>query len=447
MNGENVTRVLESNDQELSVLRSKFAGIAVVTIARDDWRSLMESGAIANLKVSRYRGVKQLQAIDLGLDVTEMREIESIVNLGHRLLLPADILGEFNSLETRARQVLRSSGLSTPLGLFVPSKSYETLAATMANYKSRFEALVESLIANLPAHRERMAQEYERLAAQVLARVVASDPSAITWSSRDQWESDFVTRCMLHFPSADTLRSAFSFALSLSFVPLPYESQTETPIYAASSGDLVNLRRAVITEQREAREALVSDFLSSVQGELYGLVNEALSDTLASIKKNDSLSSRSVVQLKRVVAQIGDLNFWGDKRLETIQQEITALLERPSKTRSTTLATMVLDELSYQVRVANMGIESLRNESGITLPASESVVFMPVPLADRGDLLQEITAASAAQGDREALSPQQEQRVQEIMAQLGGVALSVSPASESASLPAVKSNKSTNRLF
>ena len=118
----------------------------------------------------------------------------------------------------------------------------------------------------------------------------------------------------------------------------------------------------MLKEQQETRSALVNDFLGSVQNEIYGLVNEALSDTLASIKKNDSLTSRSVVQLKNVVEKLSNLNFWGDRRLDTIKDEIQSLLDRPQKQRSAAIATTVLEELSYQARVANLDLQSLRDD-------------------------------------------------------------------------------------
>jgi hypothetical protein len=429
--------VLAQNEQELSALRARFSGLASVNIAQNDWRALMESGALATLKVSRYRGVKQLVAADLGLDPTEVAEVESIINLGHRLLLPAPVLAEFNTLETRARQVLRQSGLKTPMGLFVPSRAYDGLASNMATFKDSFNYLVASLLDNLPAHRERMSQEYERLASQVLARLLASDPYSVGYASRDQWQQDFTERCMLHFPSPEQLAGAFSFSLSLSFVPLPYQSQTETPQYAAAGSDLINLRRAVIAEQEQARQSLVQDFLGSVQEELYGLVNESLSDVLASIKKNDSLGSRSIVQLKTVVTQISQLNFWGDRRLETIKEELDALLARPSKTRSAGLASNILEELSYQTRVAAIAIASARSQDdSIVLPQAVTQPLELLAGKTQGlDLTQpkEIKASSwqdvqsgleDAQARYDALTPaqqeEQDNKTQDILDRLAG---------------------------
>jgi hypothetical protein len=374
----NVQNTVESNEEILREMRNKFANLASVTIANGDWRAIMEAGALASLKVSRYRGVKSLTSADLGLDAQEMRDVESIVNLGHRLLLPQEILNAFNTLETRARQVVRSSGLLTPLGLFVPARNYDELANTMAIFKGKFDELVSNLIYDLPQHRERMVREYERLAQQVLNRILNADPYAVSYADRDRWLDEFTDRCMSHFPSEESLRSSFAFALSLQFVPLPYETQNEIPEFASASADLVNMRRAVLREQQETRSALVNEFLGSVQNELYSLINEALSDTLASLRKNESLNSRSVVQLKNVVKSISDLNFWGDRRIETIRDEIQALLDRPSKTRSAALATSVLEELSYQARAANIDLQSLRDDPIIPPSVTSSLDLKPI---------------------------------------------------------------------
>lgn len=344
----NTQQVLQANEQALATLRATFDGIATdITLSRYDWRALMESGALASLHVERYHGIKALTAIDLGLDEAEVKEVSNLVNLGHRLLLPKEVLNAFNSVETRARQVLRRYCLSTPIGTFLPARAYDGASKAMQESKAKFADLVANLLVDLPSHRDTIEQSYYDLARQVWERI-GYKGSQSSWDFRD----DFVARCMAQFPTREELESAFKFELRLDFVPMPYTDNAQAqPSYAGASDDLLTMRRAVIEQAQQARQELVSGFVASVQSELYTLVNDALGDVLESIKSNGSLHSRSVAQLKGIVERIGDLNFWQDRKLETIQGEILKMCDTPSERRDLSLNTDILRELALQCRM------------------------------------------------------------------------------------------------
>lgn len=424
----------ESNLEALEELRGKFASVArgEIGVSRFDWRALMEAGALASLSVSRYRGTKALTAGDLGLALEEMEEINSIVELGHRLLLPREVLNSFNTIETRARQVLRSYGLLTVLGLFLPAASYTACATALQAYKLKFEDTVELLVANLPTHRDRMVEEYYKLARQVRERL---DRANLLSGSRWDFEENFVERCMATFPTVEELRAAFAFGLKLEFVPLPYQSQTEQPNYTAASDDLLALRREVIAQQQQARERVVGEFVTGVQAELFGLVNTALEDTLTSIKSNGNLQARSVVQLKNLVEKISTLNFWQDKRLETIQAEISALVGNSGK-RDTQLSTALLEELQYQTKLVLVGLaqpergglqleQQAAPASGLQLanPSNNKPLQLPAGVKEIGFVSTAEIANAQPRVLTEAEALEREEILRKLGAGSGGVAL------------------------
>lgn len=376
---EQVQDLQLKNEIALQTLRDRFAGLGNVDISlsRFDWRALMESGALAKLHVSRYRGTRALTADDLGLSQEDMKEVEGILALGQRLILPKEILGKFNSVETRARQKLRGYILQTPAGAFLPASAYASASAAMQESKAVFDDLVASLLDRLPEHEATMKARYATLADQVYARL--QDQRLIGLGVyRDEFTASFVDRCMESFPSSETLQASFDFSLRLEFIPLPYQDgQTASPNYAGATDDLLELRKAVLRDQEQARQELVTGFVTSVQGELFGLVNEALQDVLGAIKTGGNLQSRSVVQLKGVVEKLGQLNFWQDKRLELIQQEIMALLDRPKGgKRDSDMDRAILQELQTQAKVVLMqlerGIDGGINLAGAKVELQES---------------------------------------------------------------------------
>lgn len=343
----------ERNAAALASLRNDFDRIATVDVARLDWRAMLESGAIVTLKVSRYRGVMALSAADLGLDAEEMKQVNEIVSLGHRLLLPASVLDKFNSIETRARQIVRSHTLLTQFGLFVTPSAWGKLAQSIAPFKDKFDAAVDRLLVELDDHRAAMRVEYTKLADQVVVRLQRANQYVPY-----DFERNFVDRCMEAFPETEALRAKFSFNLSLSFVPLSYDAQAASPTYAAASDDLLALRRQVLEEQNNTRQTLINEFLSNVQSEVFTLINESMSDVLAAIDNNNgALAGRSSVQLRNLVERLNDLNFWNDPRVDLMREKITELLDRAPSQRDQALTRATLDEIASRSRAAVLTIE------------------------------------------------------------------------------------------
>lgn len=344
----------QRNEENLRDLRARFDAIATIDVARLDYRAMLESGAIVTLKVNRYRGIQALGAIDLGIDAQEINQVKEILSLGHRLLLPASVLGEFNSLETRARQIVRSHCMLTKFGLFITPNAWAKLGTALEPFKVKFDEKVEELIANLPTHYDRMLEEYATLARQVKTRLEQSG-SYTGWA----FQEDFITRCMIDFPTAEKLRGSFNFALSIEFIPLTYSEQSANPTYAAASDDLLSMRRAVLEEQQNTRQALVNDFLTSVQSEIFTLINESMGDVLAAIDNGSSgaIAGRSSVQLRNLIDKLVDLNFWNDPRVDLMREKITELLDRAPSVRDSSLTRATLEEIKSRARVAILTLE------------------------------------------------------------------------------------------
>ena len=386
-----IAQTTERNAAALNTLRNEFDRIASVDIARLDWRAMLEMGALVSLKVSRYRGIMALAAADLGLDAAEMDQVKEIVNLGSRLLLPASVLNEFNAIETRARQVVRAHTMLTPFGLFITPSAWNKLAATIAPFKDRFEQAVDRLLVDLDLHFSTMRQEYTRLAEQVVIRLERAN-QYIPYN----FEREFVDRCMLAFPSSETLRSKFAFNLELSFVPLSYDPQPQAPSNAAASDDLLNLRRQVLEEQAATRQQLVNEFLNNVQSEVFTLINSSMVDVLAAIDNNNgALAGRSSVQLRNLIERLNDLNFWNDPRVELMTEKITEILDRSPAQRDQSLTRATIDEIASRSRQAILTIER-QAPINVSVPAATLPAFNAAAAAPRVNLATPRTNLSPA---------------------------------------------------
>lgn len=387
-----ITQALDTNTKELERLKSAFGTITQdITLSQKDWRELMESGALASLSISRYRGHKSLSSADLGISPEDYKEVESIVSLGFRLLLPKEVLGAFNSLESNARQVLRRYTIKVPSGYFLPASAYQACSSAMQEHKSKFEALVAQLLDNLDLHRITIQEQYKILADQVMNRLY--NAGVISYTDKYYMAEDFQTRCMMTFPAPEELESAFSFRLALAFVPVPYQNNEEAPKYAQASADLVALRKAVLEEQARIQNEEVSGFVKSIQAEVYTLVNESLSAVLSSAQDKSFLQSRSIVQLRGLTERLAQLNFWGDQKLDVIKQEISAMLDRAPSKRDFNVNQALLSAMQEEVQITLRAIGTVERGA---LDFSQAPA--PVAQAPLGNRQEPIKITSGTSG-------------------------------------------------
>lgn len=380
-----VSAVLDTNQKELERLRSAFSGITQdISLSQKDWRELMESGALASLSISRFRGHKALSSDDLGITPEEYKEVESIVSLGFRLLLPKAVLGSFNSLESNARQVLRRYTLKVPTGYFLPASAYQACATAMQEHKSKFDALVLQLLDDLDLHRVTVLEQYTVLGDQVAKRLY--NAGVISYADRWATADNFKDRCMATFPTKEELAGAFSFRLSLSFVPVPYQSAQEAPQFAQASGDLMALRKAVLEEQARVQAEEVTGFIKSIQSEVYTLVNESLTAVLSTAQDKSYLQSRSVVQLRGLIERLSQLNFWGDAKLDLIKQEITAIIDREPSKRNFEIDQALMRAMQEEVQLTIKSIGTVeRGSLDLNQPAPAQIA---VPTGNRQEAIK-----------------------------------------------------------
>ncbi len=78
---------------------------------------------------------------------------------------------------------------------------------------------------------------------------------------------------------------------------------------------------------REQKEERSDQFFTTVITQLRGLLYDATTNVLASLKKHERLQPRAVVQLRNPVENLGLLNFYGDKDVERAMNK-KALHER-----------------------------------------------------------------------------------------------------------------------
>ena len=341
------------------------------SIQEYEWRDLMQEGVIATVTVGRWRGKTQLRPSDLGLPADALRksDLADLVVMGDKFLLPPEVLKMLTAIESRARARLKRAGYETHWGIFVPVTSYESFIADMENIKQEYFRTRDTVVQNFEGYVDIVLQRYRTSALAAYDRLYRENP-ALVGEDRPLFADQFINRIAGAIPSAQDFGSSFKFELRLSYIPLPslidaqitaqedaYDANRETYEEYQRRRAAAQMQTDVIRKAQEDKEEMINGFLSDVQSQLYGTVNDVISNVSAALANQGKLNNRNIVSLQNLVRNIKELNFWQDQDLDRairdIESEITT---QPASDRSTYIMAGVLKDIE---RISNYKLIAL----------------------------------------------------------------------------------------
>jgi hypothetical protein len=100
------------------------------------------------------------------------------------------------------------------------------------------------------------------------------------------------------------------------------------------------MQRDLLQQAQEKKKSAVDAFLATIVVQLRSLTYDAMTDVLASMERRDDgkVPPRSIAQLKNLVAQISQLNFYGDQDLERAMTQIQAIIDQEPAKRQRNLS-------------------------------------------------------------------------------------------------------------
>lgn len=343
----------EVKEQELSSLderRAELARIFGQEIRMEDpkWLSLMQEGVIVRLHVCRWRMTTRLVLDDLGLSNGEGEAVkDELIQLGEKLLMPAEIVRKLNSLEAQGRMCLARHGFSTYWGVLVPASAYEVWKKENEDLAAQYMGVKQTVVDDLERLRAELAESYEDAARTAYRRAKKLDPASMKRAQVYQeaaYVRKFVKRVLALIPDVNTINTSFSWQAEITYVPLPSllaqeQAQAEN-IRAdavqkrAEAGAWAAMNADVLAQARAEKAERIDGFLADVAKQLRSMVFDVCADVLASIKKNDGkLLGRSSTQLKNLCTQVERLNFYGDKDIEDSLNTVKGMLNAGSDVR------------------------------------------------------------------------------------------------------------------
>jgi hypothetical protein len=360
-----------------------------------DWKALMGEGVVVKLHIRRVRFRKRLQFADLGIHFSDKEtelKMQEIFRLGMKNLLTKEYLDRIEQIEYRARKLLVLYSFDTIWGFFIPVTAYLTFRAQMELLEQDYYQVREDILANYPTITKQVLVDYVRAARHAYRILHQVDPEALT--ERERGREAFYLAGVRHkvrkiLPTPDDIRQSFGFEVSPTYIDLPRLAGDESnedvqvipgPLLEKRTIDDITeeeqrelrwrqettrerqammqaMNEDVVRKAREQKQERIDQFLTKIITQVRGLLYDATTNVLASMKKSERLQPRAVVQLRTLVENLRLLNFYGDQDVERAMNLIERLIEVPHEDRDLELIEQRLRQIATVMRSTLLPLE------------------------------------------------------------------------------------------
>ncbi|MBA3822503.1 MAG: hypothetical protein H0X24_01210 [Ktedonobacterales bacterium] len=318
---------------------------------RPDVANLARRGVIVTLSIRRWRAQTSLRFDDLGMtidDATIRQVLATIMTLGQKRLLPRDRRLKLEQAEAEGRRILEKHSFATPWGRFVPVTAYFRWKEENQRCQGAYFALRDALVADYAGIVAEVMAQYRVAASHAYAVLCQTTPDTeAVYGAEDAYIAAFCDQIRAHIPSAEAIAATFAYTTSFAYIDVPLNEGIVEPAVALPSLEvgripdpaelqerqLLAMNREVLGDLRSRKTAEVDRFLTDLVTQLRGLIYEVATDVLTSMQRNQKLARGSTRQLKRLITQISQLNFYGDADVERMLDRLQATIDLPARKR------------------------------------------------------------------------------------------------------------------
>ena len=349
---------------------ARILGVDDIKTTNPKWLSLMREGIVVKLHVRRWRAKSRLDLGDLGLPSDADDHIGDLLDLGAKRLLPHDLGAKLEAIESAGRKCLERQGYTTFWGTFVPASNFEAWKAENDTHKDRYLAARDELYNEYDDILNQLEAAYAGAARAAFRRAKGLTPT--TMQRTDLLDEAlfvqlFVKRVLAQIPTKSDIYDSFAWEEEFTYIPLPSllaedkaeaeriqaERQIERQREELERDDLwrtiqikedaerarrdalIRMNEQVTAEAKAKKQAMIDGFLADLVMQLRSTVYDATTDILQTMQKNQGkLHPRSVVQLRNLIDQVGQLNFMGDQETDDMIRQLKNVFEKRPEARN-----------------------------------------------------------------------------------------------------------------
>lgn len=286
-------------------------------------QNIFTNGVLVDVNIRAWTGEKQLTAQDLGLPVEKMPKA---FRLGRKLLVPAEILGQFKRLDHLARTLLLTRSYPFPFGgaRFVPKKAFVDFVEEFEELQRQYDAAVKDLIDHYDTYRIEMRSQFLAAAKTAYNRLsqlhgydglLKKDEKGNSTGenlTEDEFVNAFLERIEKSYPTIEKLQEKFS----MNYVPfqmeLPDLSQATIDDVASEKTKIELLQRGYQSKMRKELESYAHKIVEENRARVQKVV-DTLTDNIENNRRFTESSRNMVISM---IDNFGRLNIAEDTNLE-----------------------------------------------------------------------------------------------------------------------------------
>jgi len=221
---------------------------------------------------------------------------------------PSERYAVFSRLEQRMRTKLALASAGNAGGLrFMRWDTFETFSAEIESIREDYMGAVDVFLAEYGADVDAAITQWETTAGGIYDRLASPDVS------RSVFRENLLRKLRETWPTGESLRPKFAVSVDVLNFTLP-------------TADTMRATPRMIREARERASATLTDFFTEAQNELRASVLQAVQRLHGVLTTSETVSDRSVLPLREVIARFRELSVVADRDFEACITDIERVL-------------------------------------------------------------------------------------------------------------------------
>ena len=308
--------------------------------------SVMRDGVTCAVHITRERLQVKNSPEEFGVDPDLARELFG--GMGVKYLAPKDILGDMNSADTMARNLLAKYGIKTPWGRFIPTRNWQAFKSAFTrqqtNYFNAANRLVEMMASG--DHDRWIRGTYTDLAVDRWkhAKKNWQPDDGVDYTAMDTPPSEFVNliveSALSRVPPPSMILANARFEYNLSVIQAP---DTQLAVECATEdGDL---NRELVMHMNDRKRSLIDDFLRAAREGLVEHVNGLVASVNKTLTGKSTVHGKTINRILRSIAEMRTLNITSDQDFEQRIAELEGYIQEKQASNGTVSSSEVLRNL------------------------------------------------------------------------------------------------------
>jgi hypothetical protein len=269
------------------------------------FENIFTHGSLVDICVGIWTGTRQLQAEDLGLAEDKISEAFS---LGHKNLIPYEVIAKFKNLDYKARYLLTKYSFPFEFGSarFVPKKRLLDFVTDIDLVIDEFNKAADDLVANYGRYRIEMRQQFVAAAHAAYTRMKQLHGFV---KSEDEFVNTFIERVEKFYPDSSKIREKFHMEYTVFQVALPDLSQAN---YADIAEENEKLQMLQLAYQKSLTRK-VESFVERLTTDQRSRAQETLNRFSALLESDKRISEQSMDAVKNMITDFEHMDIVGDE--------------------------------------------------------------------------------------------------------------------------------------